>query len=250
MRLLGLALRQFYLALALVMVASALFQPTPGLAAVGPSIITPANSGSSGTTICKNQIHALCATARCFMFDGIAYCTCNIKQGKSISLSFNYDSDKDICTVNAQGVHNGYMMSTYSLPSVLLSPNGNKAFYDCPGATASGAYAQCDGGFCFRSSQGQTFPGSDKPIRKDQIICSCPVTVAAPPAKIGYQIPGPYPCRRSFFKNCSSQYANTNTGSTIYSGAPTDFALLLTKKLYGYVPAFNTCSSPETATLP
>ena len=211
MRLLGLALRQFYLALALVMVASALFQPTPGLAAVGPSIITPANSGSSGTTICRIQIHALCATARCFMFDGIAYCTCNIKQQEHQFLAlFNYDSDKDICTVNAQGVHNGYMMSTYSLPSVLLSPNGNKAFYDCPGATASGAYAQCDGGFCFRSSQGQTFPGSDKPIRKDQIICSCPVTVAAPPAKIGYQIPGPSPAGAA-----SSRTARASTPTPI-----------------------------------
>ena len=196
-------------------------------------------------TVCRKQIYALCATASCFVFNGVAYCTCDVKKGKSISESFEFGVHQNVCTVNAQGPLNGYMVSTYSLPKSVLPPHGKQAVYTCPGQTASGAYAQCDGAFCFRSSQGQRFPGSDKPIRGDQIICSCPITVASPPASSGYQIIGPYPCQRSFFQYCSSDVANTDTGATIYSGAPTGAAATLTKLLYGEVPEFNSCDSPE-----
>ncbi|QLH38851.1 MAG: hypothetical protein HWD60_07785 [Defluviicoccus sp.] len=208
------------------------------------------NSSNSPVEICYNQTYALCATARCFMLNDIAYCTCNVKHGKSISGSFDYGRNKNICTINAQGARNGYMVSLYSLPLVLLGPRGNKAMYTCPGETSSGVYAQCDGGVCFRSSQGQTFPGYNKPIRPNQIICACPVTVASPGAASGYQIPGPYPCQRSFFKNCSSTYSNTDTGSTVYSGAPQGDIYALSRLLYGYTPDFNVCESPETATQP
>ena len=200
--------------------------------------------------ICKDQTYALCATASCFVFNDLAYCTCDVKQGDSISLPFRYDRNKDVCTVNAEGVGNGYMVSTFSLDQAVVAPRGDMAIYTCPAKTATGAYAQCDGGLCFRSTQGQDFPGSDKPLKPDQIICSCPITVADPPAPVGYQIAGPYPCRRSFFNNCSSKVANLDTGATIYVGAPTGTARLLTRLLDGSVPPLNTCPSREAATLP
>ena len=200
--------------------------------------------------ICKDQTYALCATASCFVFNDLAYCTCDVKRGDSISLPFRYDRNKDVCTVNAEGVGNGYMVSTFSLDQAVVAPRGDMAIYTCPAKTATGAYAQCDGGLCFRSTQGQDFPGSDKPLKPDQIICSCPITVADPPAPVGYQIAGPYPCRRSFFDNCSSKVANLDNGAKIYVGAPTGSARLLTRLLDGSVPPLNSCPSREAATLP
>ncbi len=195
--------------------------------------------------ICEGQTYALCATASCFVLNGLSYCKCNVKQGDSISLPFNYDRNKDVCTINAEGKDNGYMVSTFSVPASVIAPVGDRALYDCPAASSTGAYAQCDGGVCFESSQGQSFPGFDKPLKKGQIICSCPITVANPAtAKVGYQIAGPYPCERSFFRNCNSAVANKNTGSTIYVGAPTGSARLLTRELYGFVPPLNECRLP------
>jgi hypothetical protein len=135
------------------------------------------------------------------------------------------------------------MASTYSLPESVIRPDGDQALYDCPASTSTGAYAQCDGGVCFTSTEGQTFPGSNQPLQAGQIVCSCPITVANPETAkgVGYQIVGPYPCRRSFFRNCKSATANTNTGSKIYVGAPTGTPRLLTRRLYGSVPALNEC---------
>jgi hypothetical protein len=188
--------------------------------------------------------------ASCFVFNGLAYCTCDVEGGGSISLPFNYGKGQDVCTVNAAGAGNGYMVSTFSLAESVVAPDGDMAIYTCPGARSSGAYAQCDGGICFRSTQGQRFPASSQPLKPNQIICSCPITVAEPPAADGYQIAGPYPCRKSFFRNCGGEVANTRTGSTVYVGAPTGTPRLLTRLLYGSVPPINTCPSPASATLP
>src|SRR6185369_1116409 len=118
------------------------------------------------------------------------------------------------------GYGNGYMMSTYSLPKS-VTDGGNQAVYTCPGSTSTGAYAQCDGGFCFASTRGRRFPGFATKLKANEIMCSCPMTVANPDsASVGFQIIGPYPCQQSFFDNCDSAVANTNTGSTIYVGAP------------------------------
>ena len=200
--------------------------------------------------ICHDQTYALCAVASCFVFNEVAYCTCEVKRGDSISLPFRYGHGKDVCSVNAEGAGNGYMVSTFSLPRQVVKPRGEMALYSCPGATSSGAYAQCDGGICFRSTQGQSFPGATKPLAKNEIICSCPITQAEPPAKVGYQIAGPYPCRRSFFANCTGKADSGETGSRIYVGAPTGTAALLTRTLDGSVPPLNRCRSPATATLP
>jgi hypothetical protein len=167
--------------------------------------------------------------------------------GDSITLPFNYDS-QDICSINAAGAENGYMASTFSLPPSVQPPSGDMAVYDCPGVTSDGAYAQCDGGICFTSTEGKSFPGFAGPLMQNELICSCPITQPTPPNQVGFQIAGPYPCQDTFFKYCKSATANTKTGSTIYVGAPTGTVALLSKLLYGKVPTFNHCPprfSPE-----
>jgi hypothetical protein len=197
---------------------------------------------SSLFKICTDQTYALCAVASCFVFDGLSYCKCDVKSGDSISLPFNFGRDQNVCTVNAEGKNNGYMVSTYSLPESVVAPGGDQALYDCPAETSNGAYAQCDGGVCSTGSEGQSFPGFDTSLTKNEVICSCPITVADPAtAMTGYQIAGPYPCQQSFFRNCKRAVANTHTGSQIYVGAPTGAGGLLTRELYGYVPPLHEC---------
>ena len=190
--------------------------------------------------VCKNQTYALCAAARCNVYDGVAYCQCDVKHGDSISLPFQMGKE-DVCSTNAAGANNKYMISTYSLPESIASPQGGAAVYTCSGGGDSGAYAQCDGGICFRSTEETTFPGFDKPVPKGQIICSCPITEASSGSKQGYQIMGPYPCDKSFFKYCKSATANSNTGSTIYVGAPIGAVAGLAAALNGSVPPINEC---------
>jgi hypothetical protein len=191
--------------------------------------------------VCKNQTYALCAAARCNVYDGVAYCQCDVKHGDSISLPFPMGKDEDVCAVNAAGADNKYMISTYSLPESIASPQGGGAVYTCSGE-GSGAYAQCDGGICFRSTEETTFPGFDKPVPKGQIICSCPITQAKTGDDAqGYQILGPYPCDKSFFRYCKAATATSKTGSTIYVGAPIGTAQALAVLLNGKAPPVNEC---------
>ena len=44
------------------------------------------------------------------------------------------------------------MVHIYSLPKQITSPQGGSGVYTCGGGKSGGAYAQCDGGFCFRST--------------------------------------------------------------------------------------------------
>lgn len=213
------------------------FAAVAGRAAVAQAPAAP----SPPFTICRDQTYALCATAQCFVFNKVSYCKCNIEHGNSISLTHKFDNS-DICKVNAGGPDGGYMTSTYSLPQSIVAPSGNQALYTCPGRSSTGAYAQCDGGLCYRSTSGGTFPGFSGQLTKDEIICSCPITVAQPGRlKRGYQIIGPYPCEASYFKYCQSQTANTKDGSIIDSGASTGGIPLFTKLLYGGVPPLNEC---------
>ena len=203
-----------------------------------------AMAGSS-FKICKDQTYALCAAARCNVFDGVAYCQCEVKHGDSISLPFPMGKGEDVCSVNAAGANNKYMVSTYSLPEQIASPKAGAAVYTCSSDKSDGAYAQCDGGLCFQSTENTTFPGFDKPVQKGQIICSCPVTQAKPgTSTAGYQIMGPYPCDKSWFKYCQSAVANSSTGSTIYVGAPIGAVAGLAAKLNGKAPPhLNECGS-------
>ncbi|MEA2778512.1 MAG: hypothetical protein QOK29_56, partial [Rhodospirillaceae bacterium] len=180
----GSALRRASLALAGFGIALLLALGGPS----GAESTGTAGSGASAATspkffkICKGQTYALCAAASCFVFNGLAYCKCDVKWGDSISLPFHFGRDEDVCTVNAEGPKNGYMVSTFSVPDSVVSPGGNQALYTCPAGTSDGAYAQCDGGMCFTSTEGKSFPGFSKPLDRNQIVCSCPITVANPGA--------------------------------------------------------------------
>jgi hypothetical protein len=223
------------LSLALTMAADSRASPLDGIASTSPHLFK----------VCAGQIYALCAVASCFVFNEVAYCKCDVKSGDSISLKFQLDNGEDVCTVNAAGENNGYMVSTFSVPDAVVS-GGDQALYTCPANVSDGAYAQCDGGLCFTSIQGKSFPGFAQPLEQDQIICACPITVAnSTTAKLGYQIAGPYPCQNSFFENCKNDTANPNTGSTIYVGAPTGTARFLTHQLNGSVPPLNECPGPR-----
>jgi len=203
---------------------------------------TSVTNGGSAFKILGNQTYALCAVAKCFVFNEVAYCTCDVLTGDSISLALEFD-DQNVCTVNEEGRKNGYMVSTFSVPSSVSPNGGDKAIYTCP-AGSDGAYAQCDGGICFKSTQKQSFPGSDEPLTRDEIICSCPITLQSPADPVGYQIAGPFPCQTSFFDNCKRTTANNMTGSTVFVGAPTGTADLLAFLLTGSIPPSNKCFPP------
>ena len=91
-----------------------------------------AMAGSS-FKVCKDQTYALCAAARCNVFDGVAYCQCDVKHGDSISLPFPMGKDEDVCSISAAGAANKYMVSTYSLPKSIASPQGGGGGVHLPG---------------------------------------------------------------------------------------------------------------------
>jgi hypothetical protein len=233
--------------LVLAMMLGGVLDPVTGYGenavASSPSASMRVGAASSGFfQICKGQTYALCATASCTVLNQVAYCQCDVEQGDSISLPLPVDGE-DVCSINANGVDNGYMVSTFSLPNSIVAPKGDQALYTCP-AGSDGGYAQCDGGICFTSSQGSSFPGFDQPLGSADIICACPVTVS-PGSPVGYQIAGPFPCDNTYFRYCKSQFANTRTGSTVKVGAPTGTARLLTRLLNGSVPPLHECRAPS-----
>jgi hypothetical protein len=205
-----------------------------------PTCSSPASS-SSPFVILDNQTYALCALATCFVFNDVAYCKCDIKVGDSLSVTDEFDTNQDVCTVNAEGPANGYIVSTFSVPPAVLA-GGDMASYTCPPGS-NGAYAQCDGGICFKSTQGKSFPGLDT-LAEDEIVCSCPIVEQSPLNPVGYQISGPYPCQESFFENCRRKTANSNTGSTLYVGAPTGVPRAAAFILTGKILPTNECRLP------
>jgi hypothetical protein len=190
-----------------------------------------------------NQTYALCAGGISFVFDQVAYANCQIMFGTSISLTLSYppvpatgQPGGNIETVNQQGAAwNSFMVSSFSPPSSLTSPQGDTAIYTCR-AGSTGSYAQCDGGICFRSTSNTTFPGLGS-ISSEHIVCSCPI--ASPSAS--YQIEGPYPCLNSEQQHelCNAPVRN---GSTLYIGAPTGVPRALSRILNGGNPVYlNEC---------
>ena len=211
--------------------------------------------------ICQDQQYALCAAASCFVYDGVAYCKCDILEGDSISLQLSFSSptgEQNVCDVNQQGKANGYMVSTFSLPSDVLK-GGPAAIYTCPGpdnarggAVAPVAYGQCDGGLCFKSTRHQQFPGFEGRLQTDEIMCSCPISTASTPGStnsLGYQVFGQYDPNAPDGSRCDpnacaacSVPAPTANGSTIPVGAPTGAGSFLTLKLNGPpLPELNEC---------
>ena len=120
---------------------------------------------------------------------------------------------EDVCSVNAAGANNKYMVSTYSTPEQVASPQGNGGVYTCSGGSAGGAYAQCDGGCASRAPRRRPSPVSTSPCQREVIVLL--ITTASSTGGQSYQILGPYPCDKSFFKYCRNETANTRTGSTI-----------------------------------
>ena len=116
--------------------------------------------------ICKDQTYALCPVASCLVFKGIAYCKCEIESGDSISLPFRFGKGQDVCTVNAQGAANGYMVSTLSLAEEVTAPTGDMAIYTCPARRSDGAYAQCDGASASRAPRAGRSRASTSPCRR------------------------------------------------------------------------------------
>jgi hypothetical protein len=204
---------------------------------------------------CPGQTYALCAASSCYVYNDVAYCKCDVvEDGDSISLAFEVENGvngENVCEVNANGVGNGYMVSTFSLPDSVLKDGGEMALYTCPGGGSDGAYAQCDGGLCFESTEGSpSFPGFEQPLLADEIICSCPITIHKEKQIFGYQIPGPFPCEQSIFEQCSSDTTNdrtgtnANTGTTIPVGAPVGSVRILALMLDGPpLPRLNFCQS-------
>ncbi len=211
--------------------------------------------------VCKDQRYALCAEASCFVYDGVAYCKCDIKHGESISLQLSYSSpagEQNVCDVNRQGTTNGYMVSTFSLPKDVMK-GGSAAVYTCPGSADAGsgvvapvAYGQCDGGFCFKSTRGRRIPGFTGHLRADQIICSCPISTDATPGSsdsFGFQVFGPYNPDASIGSRCSASACAacsvpnpTANGTTIPVGAPTGGGKFLALRLDGPpIPDINEC---------
>jgi len=222
--------------------------------------LDPALDPEPPFVVCQNQQYALCAAASCFVYNGVAYCQCDILKGDSISLQLSFSSprgEQNVCDVNQQGKTNGYMVSTFSPPSDILK-GGQEAVYTCPGPANAGdgvpapvAYGQCDGGICFKSTRNQSFPGFAGRLRQDEIICSCPITTATPGStdRFGYQVIGPYDpqalpgsrCEASACASCSVP-APTANGSTLLVGSPTGTGKFLTLKLDGPpVPEINEC---------
>jgi len=211
--------------------------------------------------ICEDQRYALCAAARCFVYNGVAYCECDIKKGDSISLQLDFmtrGGEENVCDVNELGRRNGYMVSTFSLPTDVIK-GGRGAIYTCPGPANAGdgvvapvAYGQCDGGLCFTSTVGQRFPGFGRRLRFDEIMCSCPISTASTPGSsnaLGYQVFGPYHptappgsrCDQNACRACSVPDPTAN-GSTIPVGAATGAGSFLSLRLYGPpLPDLNEC---------
>ena len=141
-----------------------------------------------------NQPYALCAGATTFNFDGITYARCQVMNGNSLASRHRFPGG-DAKSVNAIGnSNNGFFLSTYSPPA---SANLPFAMYQCKG---NGSFAQCNGGVCFTSTQGNTFPSFGK-LAADQIICSCPIQSTK-----DYSVWGPSKCpktRREYDAVCS-----------------------------------------------
>jgi hypothetical protein len=204
--------------------------------------------------ICDKQRYALCAAADCFVYNGLAYCKCDVLHGDSISLQLSY-------TTPAGETQN---MSTFSLPAG-VEKGGDSAVYTCPGTANAGsgvaapvAYGQCDGGFCLESSRGKRFPGFAAKLKVSEIMCSCPISTDATAGSsdsLGYQIFGAYHpsapvgsrCDANACAACSVPTPTAN-GAMFQVGAPTGSPAFLAQQLNRSVPPLNQCLCSCTTT--
>lgn len=235
------------------MVAIQLFAAGPPVASQESALSGP----ESPFVICSDQRYALCAAARCIVYNSVAYCECDVLKGDSISLQLDISTptgEKDVCDLMADGRVLGYTVSTFSPPAD-ADQGGPLAAYTCPGTANQGggvpapvAYGQCDGGICFASTTTRSFEEGELHTK---ITCSCPISTGATPGSadaFGYQIFGPYHplapvgqrCDPSGCAACSVPDP-TGNGSIIPVGAPSGVGRVLTELLTGSIPAFNEC---------
>jgi hypothetical protein len=217
---------------------------TVQLVAAVPTVAAP----DPPFVVCRDQVYALCATASCTVYNGVAYCRCDVLKGDSISLQLAISTptgEANVCDVMAQGTTLGFLVSTYSYP-VDAAKGGSLAIYTCPGTdNAAGGvpapvtYGQCDGGICsLRAGDGE-------------VICSCPISTGATAGSstaLGWQVFGPYHPQAPIGQRCdasgcaSCSVANpTANGSIIPVGAPTGSGRFLTVRLDGSFPPTNEC---------
>ena len=238
-----------------VIAAAPLFAVAPVVALPGDPLLDT----EPPFVVCENQRYALCASASCFVYNGVAYCRCDVMRGDSISLQLEFSTpagEKNVCDLNALGRTQGFMVSTYSLPADAVK-GGRAAAYTCPGTDNQGSgvpapvgYGQCDGGLCFISKGHQPAPAVAGPSSRE-IVCSCPISTAATPGSsnaLGYQVFGPYhpeapPGQRCDASACAACGVSNPTanGSIIPVGAPTGAGEFLTERLTGSVPTLNEC---------
>jgi hypothetical protein len=207
---------------------------------------------------------ALCAAAQCWTLDNVAYCKCEVLNQSSISLPYPYREDserRNVCDLLLEGETNGFTVSTYATPRQILTDYRPKhelrgppmALYTCNPSTfsrATNAYsAQCDGGVCFKATQGQFFPGLGQ-LTKDEIICSCPPERNTS----SFQIAGPWRCKpgtrgntaeccdRSFYQRYCGVQNISRTGTSLAVGSPAGIPVLLSTLLDGQAPKLNRCN--------
>jgi len=219
----------------------------------------------SDTVILPDQTFAFCGLSTCWVYNDVAYCKCYIKDEDSISLTLESPQQGNATTINEAGVGNGYMLSTfYNSPAAnKATENPTMAVYNCPDGS-TGAYAQCDGAFCFNSATAPASYPSFGQLQSNEIMCSCPITyyvAGSPPFQIG----GPFDssakdgCTQSIFNDyCGptqnlTSYGTLQNGDTIAVGAPNGGAKALGEQLASYqnvtYDGFNTCkSSTSTST--
>src|SRR5436309_11517107 len=92
------------------MVATQLFAAVPAV----PFHQDPPLDPEPPFVICENQRYALCAAASCFVYNGVAYCECDVLKGDSISLQLDFSTgtgQENVCDVNVQARTNGFMRS-------------------------------------------------------------------------------------------------------------------------------------------
>ena len=117
-----------------------------------PSCSSPTH-GTNVFKILGNQTYALCAASSSFVFNKVAYSNCDIEFGDSIMLKFGFDDDQDVCTVNEEGVKNGYMVSTFSVPR--RTPK--RRSIPAP-AVRTGPMPNAMAGFASKAPRGSHFP--------------------------------------------------------------------------------------------
>jgi len=114
---------------------------------------------------------------------------------------------------------------------------------------STGAYAQRDGGICFRSTSWRKFPGFPGRLR-GQIICACPITFA-PDGGHAFQFAGDFvdqQCIQRVFEKCNKGFPGNMIpqGTSIPVGAPPGSTGILSEILEGHPVRFNECMAPVT----